>query len=67
MKARIVITDDGKISLYVDEGTLEEGKRKIERLLSDMTAEDIKFEKIGAVEQHRHEHNREEVRHAEKE
>lgn len=54
MKAKIVITNDGKIMVVTEEGTFEEGKQAIMKLLAELQASGITFEEIGAVEQHRH-------------
>lgn len=53
MKARVVITADGQIS--VNEGTLETGREAIKRFFADLAAQDVAVEWDGKVEQHRHE------------
>jgi hypothetical protein len=55
MKARVVITADGQISVFVNEGTLETGRQAIERFFADLAAQDVAVEWDGKVEQHRHE------------
>ena len=55
MKARIVITAGGRISVFVDEGTLERGRQAIERFFAGLAAQDVAVEWDGKVEQHRHE------------
>ena len=55
MKARIVITADGQVSVFVDEGMLETGRQAIERLFANLAAQDVMVEWGGKVEQHRHE------------
>lgn len=54
MKARIVILPTGQVSIFVDEGTLAEGEKAIRFLLDQLGDQDIKFNSISAVEQHRH-------------
>ena len=51
---RIVITDDGEIGFFAEDGTFEQGKRNIAALIALLQAEGIEFESIGQVEQHRH-------------
>ena len=55
MKARVVITADGQVSIFVDEGTLETGREAIERFFAAMAMQDVAVEWDGKVEQHRHE------------
>lgn len=54
MKARVIITQDGKVAFFVDEGTLEDGKLAIEGLVKTLQADGVEFDSIGQVEQHRH-------------
>lgn len=54
MKARIIITPDGNLAAFIDEGTFEEGKIKLERLLADLSGLGIDLTEIGQAEQHRH-------------
>lgn len=54
MKARIVITRTGQISIFIDEGTLETGKVAIEKLFGELSAQGIAFDDVSPVEQHRH-------------
>jgi len=55
MKARVVITAGGQVSVFVDEGTLETGREAIERFFAEMAAQDVAVAWDGKVEQHRHE------------
>ena len=55
MKARVVITAEGQVSVFVDEGTLEAGREAIERFFAAMAAQDMTIAWDGKVEQHRHE------------
>ena len=55
MKARVVITAEGQVSVFVDEGTLETGREAIERFFAAMAAQDVTVAWDGKVEQHRHE------------
>jgi hypothetical protein len=55
MKARVVITAGGQVSVFVDEGTLETGREAIERFFAAMAAQDVFVAWDGKVEQHRHE------------
>lgn len=54
MKGRIVITADGMVAFFVDEGSLEDGKQAIEKAVKKLQADGITFAEIGQVEQHRH-------------
>jgi hypothetical protein len=55
MKARVVITAEGQVSVFADEGTLETGREAIERFFAAMAAQDVAVAWDGKVEQHRHE------------
>ena len=55
MKARVVITAEGQVSVFVDEGTLETGRAAIERFFAELAAQDVAVAWDGKVEQHRHE------------
>jgi hypothetical protein len=55
MQARVVVTRDGEVSVFVDEGTLETGRQAIERFFVELAAEGLAVEWDGKVEQHRHE------------
>jgi hypothetical protein len=55
MKARVVITAGGQVSVFVDEGTLETGREAIERFFARLAAQDVAVAWNGKVEQHRHE------------
>jgi hypothetical protein len=55
MKARVVITAGGQVSVFVDEGTLETGREAIERFFARLAAQDVAVAWDGRVEQHRHE------------
>jgi len=54
VKARIVITTDGQVSVFVDEGTMETGREAIERLFAALAAQGVSVRWDGKVEQHRH-------------
>ena len=62
MKARIVILPTGQISVFVEEGSFEDGKLAINRFLAELQAQGLDFESVSDVEQHRHEDIRQEVR-----
>jgi len=62
MKARIVILPTGQISVFVEEGSFEDSRLAIARLLAELEAQGLDFESIGQTEQHRHTEIREEVR-----
>ena len=53
MKARIVIVD-GKVSVFVEEGSFEEGKSAIAGLMASLGAQGIQFDAVSTVERHRH-------------
>ena len=54
MKARIIITPDGQLSAFIDEGSFDEGKVKLARLISQLSELGIAFDFIGEPEQHKH-------------
>ena len=54
MKADVVVTRAGEISIFTREGNFEAGKAKILELLMVLGAQGIEIETIGDVEQHRH-------------
>ena len=54
MKARVVITTDGQVSVFVDEGTLETGREAIQRFFAALAAQGVSVRWDGKVEQHRH-------------
>jgi len=54
MKAKIVITLDGQISIVTQEGSFEEGKARIESLLAKLEVQGININLTNEVEQHRH-------------
>jgi len=56
MQARVVITPDGKVSVFTEQGTFEQGKERIEKLLKTLGLEGVEFDEVGEVEQHRHDH-----------
>ena len=62
MKARVVITADGQVSVFVDEGILETGRQAIERFFANLAAQDVRVAWDGKVEQHRHVHEHEAVK-----
>lgn len=54
MQARIVISPTGKIGVFTDEGTLEEGAVKIRWILAMLRANGIQIEGGDKIEQHKH-------------
>jgi len=54
MKANLVITLDGQVTIVTQEGSFEGGKAAIESLLSGLKAQGIEVVLSGPVEQHRH-------------
>lgn len=52
-KARVIITGDGQIGLFIDEGSYAEGKEKIDALLQYLAAAGVQLEDITPVEQHK--------------
>ncbi|HID87445.1 MAG TPA: hypothetical protein EYP55_08720 [Anaerolineae bacterium] len=63
MKAKVVITLDGQVSVFVEEGTFDEGRLAIARLLKELESQGLDFESVGEVEQHRHADQKLEVKH----
>lgn len=53
MKARIAITPDGGVVVMIDEGTFEEGRERITRVLEDLKAKGVQIGEVSAVESHR--------------
>lgn len=54
MKANIVITPDGQISIITQEGNLEGGQAAINKLLAALNVQGTKIKLNGPIEQHRH-------------
>ena len=55
MKATLrVVIVDGKVSIFVEEGSFEEGKSAIAGLMASLGAQGIQFDAVSAVERHRH-------------
>lgn len=54
MKARLIITPDGGFAAFIDEGTYEQGKAKLEALIKTLTDQGLELIDIGKVEQHKH-------------
>lgn len=54
MDLQVVITREGKLSVFARAGAFGEAKEKIERLLSDLGLEGIELELVGDVERHTH-------------
>lgn len=52
--ARIAITPDGKIAVFVDEGTLADAEPKLKALFELLQAGGLTLDEIDPVEQHRH-------------
>jgi len=63
MKARIVILPTGQISVFVEEGSFEDGRLAIARLLAELEAQGLDLESVTGVEQHRHAAQHLEVKH----
>ena len=53
MKAKIIIVN-GQVSVFVEDGTFEEGKQAITGLMAALGAQGIQFDAVSAVERHRH-------------
>ena len=51
---RIVITDEGEIGFFAEDGSFDQGKGNIAALIALLQAGGIEFESIGPVERHRH-------------
>ena len=54
MKARIIISPTGRLGIFTDEGTLEQGAAKIAALLATLRAAGIAIDGGDRIEQHRH-------------
>ena len=55
MEIQIIVTQNGKLSIFSKQGDFIEGKEKIDLILQILKAEEIKFDFLGDVEQHSHE------------
>lgn len=62
MRAKIIITAEGKISIITQEGSFEEGSVGIERLLSKLGAQGLEIDGAKEYEQHRHDHEHTKVK-----
>lgn len=56
-KGRVVITEDGQIQVFIDEGEFDQAAKEVDAIFKLLQAEGIEFDKIGVVEQHRHDHD----------
>jgi len=54
MKIRIIITPDGEIGFFADEGTFDQASEKLEMLKQDLQALGLALTDIGKIEQHKH-------------
>lgn len=54
MKANIVITLDGEVSIITQEGDFETGKAKIEQLIEELKILGVDLNLEKSIEQHRH-------------
>lgn len=54
MEIQIIVTQNGKLSIFSKQGDFIEGKEKIDLILQILKAEGIKFDSLGDVEQHSH-------------
>ncbi len=67
MKLRVFVLPEGKIQIFVDEGTEEEARLVTKAVLVQLQASGIPFADIGEIELHRqgsdHVHITQEVKH----
>ncbi len=56
MQVRVVVLQDGTLSLFAADGTFAEGQQKLPALLQALGAAGVNFDFVGQVEQHRHDH-----------
>lgn len=56
MDLRIVITDEGKLTIFTDTGTFEDGKKIAANLFKALEAAGVEIDELGQAEQHRHDH-----------
>lgn len=54
VKAKIVITQDGQVGIFTQDGTFLNGKEAIEKFFAKLQVAGVKFSEVGEVEQHRH-------------
>jgi hypothetical protein len=54
-KVKVVILPNGSITAYVEEGTFDDGKKALQKVLAGLAGDGIDFADIGAVEMHKHE------------
>lgn len=54
MELSVVITREGKVSVFAKTGTFALAKEKIEQLFKDLGLEGIDFEVVSEVERHAH-------------
>ena len=51
----IIVEKSGRVSIFIQQGTYQEGREKIERLLKELQLEGVQFDVIGDIEKHTHE------------
>lgn len=61
MKAEVVISPSGEVTIVTREGTFDGGKEKVEQLLARLKASGVKIQGEPKFEQHRH--DEEELKH----
>jgi hypothetical protein len=53
VQARVFILPEGKIQIFIDNGTEEEAIEASKKIMANMQASGVNFESIGEVELHR--------------
>ncbi len=53
-RAKVVILPDGQMSIFIREGSYEEGRQKLQALIKSLGAAGVEFADEGKIEQHRH-------------
>ncbi|HEV2405430.1 MAG TPA: hypothetical protein VGR88_08260 [Ktedonobacterales bacterium] len=67
MQVRLIVLPQGKIQIFVDDGTFEEAVNATRAILAELACQSVPMELIGDIEQHRdgvsHVHVLQEARH----
>lgn len=53
---KIVVTDDGQVGFFAEDGDFEQGKINIARFLQAIKAAGLNLDEVSDVEMHRHSH-----------
>lgn len=56
-KGRIIVTESGRVQVFIDEGEYSEASKEVEEILNLLQSSGINFNEVNPVERHRHDHD----------